>query len=245
MRDQRGPHPSTAAQWGNERRARLHSSSKLSSAVRRPRPPCSRDPSLRPAGERRRLSGARRPSAPAFLRAGQPKPSAAAALGARNCTATGRQHLRRRSGVPHRSRHSLRRAALRDRLHAAGIETFEADVRFATRYLIERGIKGRLRNRRRAAAAADTATAITWVFDNPCLRPAEVTVEPRVLSFDIETDPKCERLLAISLFAPGIDEVLIVDGSGRPCRSAPSRCSDRARRAGCFLRARAPRSIRT
>ena len=31
---------------------------------------------------------------------------------------------------------------LRDRLHGAGIETFEADVRFATRYLIERGIKG-------------------------------------------------------------------------------------------------------
>src|SRR5258706_6102115 len=31
---------------------------------------------------------------------------------------------------------------LRDRLHAAGIDTFEADVRFAVRYLIERGIKG-------------------------------------------------------------------------------------------------------
>ena len=31
---------------------------------------------------------------------------------------------------------------LRDRLHAAGIDTFEADVRFASRYLIERGIKG-------------------------------------------------------------------------------------------------------
>ena len=31
---------------------------------------------------------------------------------------------------------------LRDRLHEAGIDTFEADVRFAARYLIERGIKG-------------------------------------------------------------------------------------------------------
>src|SRR5271156_2251176 len=31
---------------------------------------------------------------------------------------------------------------LRDKLHAAEIETFEADVRFASRYLIERGIKG-------------------------------------------------------------------------------------------------------
>ena len=31
---------------------------------------------------------------------------------------------------------------LRDKLHAAEVETFEADVRFASRYLIERGIKG-------------------------------------------------------------------------------------------------------
>src|ERR1700681_1940925 len=31
---------------------------------------------------------------------------------------------------------------VRDRLHTANIDTFEADVRFATRYLIERGIKG-------------------------------------------------------------------------------------------------------
>ena len=31
---------------------------------------------------------------------------------------------------------------LRERLHAAGIDTFEGDVRFASRYLIERGIKG-------------------------------------------------------------------------------------------------------
>ncbi len=31
---------------------------------------------------------------------------------------------------------------LRDRLHDVGIDTYEADVRFAIRYLIERGIKG-------------------------------------------------------------------------------------------------------
>jgi DNA polymerase II len=102
---------------------------------------------------------------------------------------------------------------LRDRLHGAGIETFEADVRFAARYLIERAIKGGCEI---AGTAAAGAGSLTWVFDNPTLRAADVTVEPRVLSFDIETDPKGERLLAISLFAPGIDEVMIVDGSNRP-----------------------------
>ena len=31
---------------------------------------------------------------------------------------------------------------IRDRLHAAGIDTYEADVRYATRFLIDRSIKG-------------------------------------------------------------------------------------------------------
>ncbi|HEU0202816.1 MAG TPA: DNA polymerase II [Burkholderiaceae bacterium] len=111
---------------------------------------------------------------------------------------------------------------LRDRLHAAGIETFEADVRFAVRYLIERGIKGGCE----IEGAAQRGTGITLVFDNPVVRPADVDVTPRVLAFDIETDAKGKRLLAISLYAPGIDEVLIVDGSARPMPERATRCTD-------------------
>ncbi|HKU12791.1 MAG TPA: DNA polymerase II [Steroidobacteraceae bacterium] len=110
--------------------------------------------------------------------------------------------------------------ALRDRLHAAGIDTFEADVRFAVRYLIERGIKGGCE----IEGAATAGKGVTWIFDNPVLRPADVTVMPRVLSFDIETDPKGERLLAISMFAPGLDEVLIVDSGQRPMPDKATRC---------------------
>jgi DNA polymerase II len=110
---------------------------------------------------------------------------------------------------------------LRDRLHAAGIDTFEADVRFATRYLIERGIKGGCEIEGDAAAGE----GITWVFDNPVLRPADVKIEPRVLSFDIETQGKSERLLAISLYADGLDEVLIVDGSERAMPERATRCA--------------------
>ncbi len=111
---------------------------------------------------------------------------------------------------------------VRDRLHAANIDTFEADVRFATRYLIERGIKGGVEIEGEAAAG----TGIDWVFDNPSLRPADVKIEPRVLSFDIETHGKAERLLAISMYAPGIDEVLIVDGSDRAMPDRAIRCVD-------------------
>lgn len=113
---------------------------------------------------------------------------------------------------------------LRDRLHAAGIETFESDVRFAARYLIERAIKGGCEIEGDPVAGTD---GLTCIFDNPTLRPADVTVEPRVLSFDIETDAKGERLLAISLFAPDVvDEVLIVDGSGRPMPAQATACAN-------------------
>jgi DNA polymerase-2 len=111
--------------------------------------------------------------------------------------------------------------ALRDQLHAAGIDTFEADVRFAARYLIERGIKGGCEIEGDAAIAAGGL-----IFDNPVVRPAEVNVDPRVLSFDIETDAKGERLLAISLYGPGVDKVLIVDGSDRRMPDRAERCAN-------------------
>ena len=113
---------------------------------------------------------------------------------------------------------------LRDRLHEGGIDTFEADVRFAMRYLIERGIKGGCE----IEGAAIPGGAVTWVIDDPVLRPADVRIEPRVLSFDIETEGKSERLLAISLYASGIDEVLIVDGSERDMPERATRCRDEA-----------------
>jgi DNA polymerase-2 len=111
---------------------------------------------------------------------------------------------------------------LRDRLHAGGVDTFEADVRFATRYLIERGIKGGCE----IEGTAIPGGTVTWVLDDPVLRPADVKIEPRVLSFDIETDGKSERLLAISLYAPGVDEVLIVDGAGRAMPEHAIRCEN-------------------
>ena len=109
---------------------------------------------------------------------------------------------------------------LRDRLHAAGIDTFEADVRFAVRYLIERGIKGGCAIQGEARAGK----SVTWSFDNPTLRPADVSIDPRTLSFDIETDPQ-GRLLAISLYADGLEEVLIVDDSKREMPANTTRCN--------------------
>ncbi|MGH8150970.1 MAG: DNA polymerase II [Steroidobacteraceae bacterium] len=137
--------------------------------------------------------------------------------------------------------------ALRDALHRAGIDTFEADVRFATRYLIERGIRGGCEIEGNA-----TTTGTLTIFDDPALRPADMTVEPRVLSFDIETEDLPRRaagaeagrepgvpaqsLLAISLYAPDLDEVLIVDDSARPMPEHATRCADERTALDAFCR---------
>jgi DNA polymerase II len=111
---------------------------------------------------------------------------------------------------------------VRDRMHDKGVETFEADVRFAMRYLIDRGIKGGCE----IVGEAHAEGAIDCVFDDAELQPAAVEVVPRVLAFDIETDLRANELLAISLFAPGVDEVYIVDAAGRAMPEHAIACRD-------------------
>ena len=125
-----------------------------------------------------------------------------------NTTFAGEPALRVDVGVPQDA------PPLRDRLHGHGVPTFEADVRFAVRYLIDRGIRGGCEIVGESTTPADD-TVLHRVFDDPLLRPTDVTISPSVLSFDIETDPKAQRLLAIALYGQGVDEVLIVDEAGR------------------------------
>ncbi|HET9694646.1 MAG TPA: DNA polymerase II, partial [Steroidobacteraceae bacterium] len=113
--------------------------------------------------------------------------------------------------------------ALRDRLHAAAIDTFEADVRFAARYLIDRDVKGGCV----IAGEPKSGGKVHWIFDNPTMRPApDVSIDPRVLSFDIETTSSSDRLLAISIYGLGVDEVLIVDSGDRAMPERSVRCED-------------------
>ena len=190
---------------------------------------------------------------------------------------------------------------VRDRLHARGIDTFEADVRFAVRYLIDRGIKGgcQIRGRprpgqaaaapRSSGAAGDAARAppagapaasqrpepisgtsstaasqpisgfesdrdvahggmqsstavnppvsgFRWIFDNPALHPADADFHPSALAFDIETDAKAHRLLAISLFGCGADEVHIVDPKRRPMPERAFACASEREALDAFCR---------
>ena len=105
---------------------------------------------------------------------------------------------------------------VRDKLQQAGFTTYEADVRFAVRYLIERDIRGGCI----ITGTAVPGSGVDWVFDEPDLAAADVSMSPRVLSFDIETSPDASRLLAIALYGRRqdgelVDEVLISDPAGR------------------------------
>ena len=94
---------------------------------------------------------------------------------------------------------------VRDGLHDRGLSTYEADVRLAVRYLIDRGIKGGCRIQGEGKAG----DGVDWLFDEPELSPSQAAVSLKTLPFDIETDAKAQQLLAISLYAESDDQVRI------------------------------------
>ncbi len=103
---------------------------------------------------------------------------------------------------------------LRDRLLAEGIECFEADIRFAYRYLIDRGIRASLS----IEGQERPGNGVDVVFENPRVGPADWNPTLSLLSLDIETDPRARTLYSIGLSGCGADEVLIY----RPDGDAPS-----------------------
>ncbi|HEY5656793.1 MAG TPA: DNA polymerase II [Myxococcota bacterium] len=91
---------------------------------------------------------------------------------------------------------------LRDRLPRA----FEADVRFAYRYLIDRGIRAGVRIE--GPSRSDASGLLR--FPNPELHPAECRPALRLLSLDLETTPDAGRILSAALVGDGADEVHLV-----------------------------------
>ena len=102
---------------------------------------------------------------------------------------------------------------LRNRLAKAGVATYEADVRFAMRPLIDKAIRGSVD----IEGEGTEVPGLGVVFENPELRPGSWTPRLSVLSFDIETDPTARRLLAIGLHGCGASEVLLLTPAGRAC----------------------------
>src|SRR5437867_821854 len=94
---------------------------------------------------------------------------------------------------------------LRERLVAAGIPCYEADIRFAIRYLIDRGLRGSVS----IDGPSRPGNRIAHVFEDPRLDACEYRPKLKVLSLDLETDPRGTRILSAALHAPGLEEVLL------------------------------------
>lgn len=93
--------------------------------------------------------------------------------------------------------------ALRDRLARAGVPTFEADVRFAYRYLIDLGIRAAVT----IEGDAEECRGGLLLFRNPILRPGTSRPALRVLSLDIETSPDAGTLFSVALAGCATEEV--------------------------------------
>jgi DNA polymerase II len=95
---------------------------------------------------------------------------------------------------------------LRQRLADHGIAAYEADLRFAYRYLIDRDLRGAIT----IDGRSEPGSHVRHIFRNPELTPATWVPSLRVLSIDIETDVRANALYAIALAGLGVDRVLIV-----------------------------------
>ena len=96
-------------------------------------------------------------------------------------------------------------------------------MRFASRYLIERGIRAAARSR----ASATRGERIAWTFDNPMLQPPRTS--SRAARAVVRHRDRSDRASGCSrsrCTRAGIDEVLIVDAGDRPMPERAMRCAD-------------------
>lgn len=108
-------------------------------------------------------------------------------------------------------------ATLRPRLNEAGVECFEADVRFAYRFLIDRGIRGAFE----VSGPCERRPGALRVYRNPEIAPARWIPRLRVLSLDIETSLDGERLYSIGVSGAGGDRVFLVHDKAAPDGGLP------------------------
>ena len=95
----------------------------------------------------------------------------------------------------------------RSTLKKEKIETYESDIRFTTRFLIDHKLQGSVE----IEGEYDSHDEIDRVYTNPELKPTIYTPKNlKVLSFDIETDKKAKELYCISLYSKDYKKSMIV-----------------------------------
>ncbi len=99
---------------------------------------------------------------------------------------------------------------LRRKLEDRGIACLEADVRFAYRYLIDRGLRGAFD----VEGGFELRRRLGRVYRNADVRPAYWKPKLKVLSIDIETSSDASHVYSIAMYMPGFERVIIVQERG-------------------------------
>ena len=121
---------------------------------------------------------------------------------------------------------------LRDSIHGRGLHSYEADIPFATAYLMERDIRGGVAI---SGEPENSDCQIDIQFTNPALEPHDADVAPTCLSFDIETTPDGRQLLAVALYGDRVDEVFVVDPTRRTMPANAIGCATERDALACFV----------
>jgi DNA polymerase II len=103
---------------------------------------------------------------------------------------------------------------VREAIEAAGIPCLEADLRFAYRYMIDRGIRGTATVR----GPAEKGRFTDLVFRRPEFDAGSFTPRLKLLSIDIETDRGAREVFSVALSGTDLETVLI--RSDRPVKGA-------------------------
>jgi len=98
---------------------------------------------------------------------------------------------------------------IRDVWHENKIGTYEADIRFVSRFLIDHGLKGSIDVQGDYEKGEKYEFKVDRVYKEPKLKPITWTPKLKVLSFDIENDKDSGKLFAISLYTDDYKKVLI------------------------------------
>ncbi len=96
---------------------------------------------------------------------------------------------------------------LRSDLEKAKIKTYESDIRFPIRFLIDNNIQGSLE----IEGDYDTHEIVDRIYKDPDLKPANYTpTNLKILSFDIESEKKGKKIYCISLYSKNYKKSFLV-----------------------------------
>lgn len=98
----------------------------------------------------------------------------------------------------------------RKTLSDEGIPSYEADIRYAMRYLIDHHLKGGITFTEEGEPNADPTIGVDVIFRNPNFSPSTKPIPLKLLSFDIETDMKAQQLYCISFYGETLSKVVMV-----------------------------------